>query len=153
VYYSVRNFLAEEVLRRGMLVNRDTITSVANNLRREHGSDYVTKQLFVRALKEKSNVVIESIRTVGEVECLRTHQAKLWAVDADVKQRYVRILHMPDMSHLTFEQFVEKEKQDLSSKDPLQSNLAEVQALADVTILNNGTREELYQQIEKNLPA
>ncbi|MBQ4206222.1 MAG: AAA family ATPase, partial [Bacteroidales bacterium] len=33
VHYSVRAFLAEEIKRRGMEVNRDTLTMVANELR------------------------------------------------------------------------------------------------------------------------
>ena len=33
VHYSVREFLAEEVKRRGLEVNRDTLTEVGNDLR------------------------------------------------------------------------------------------------------------------------
>ena len=39
-YLSVRNFFAEEVLRRGFMINRDTITEVANDLRAPHRTHY-----------------------------------------------------------------------------------------------------------------
>jgi len=150
VYYSVRNFIAEEVLRRGLLVNRDTITQVANDMRRVHGSDYVTRQLFVHVVKEQRSVVVESIRTVGEVECLRAHHGVLWNIEADQKLRFERASRMPDTSHLNFEQFVEREKTDEVSSDPSQ-RLSGVRALADLTIVNNGTKEEYYQKIEAAL--
>ena len=36
VHYSVREFLAEEVKKRGLEVNRDTLTEVGNDLRAKH---------------------------------------------------------------------------------------------------------------------
>ena len=36
VHYSVRAFLAEEVKRRGLEVNRDTLTEIGNDLRAKH---------------------------------------------------------------------------------------------------------------------
>jgi dephospho-CoA kinase len=91
-YFSVRNFLAAEVLKRGKIVNRDTITETANALRAEHGAGYVTQRLLAEAISQKNNVVIESIRTVGEAKFLKSHGAQLWAVDADLKVRYNRIV-------------------------------------------------------------
>lgn len=40
VHYSVRAFIAEEVRRRGMEVNRDSLTLVANDLRASHSQLY-----------------------------------------------------------------------------------------------------------------
>ena len=149
-YYSVRNFIAGEVLKRGLMVNRETITATALDLQKTNGSDYLLKQLFERALHEKHDVIIESVRTKGEVDFLRAHGGQLWAVDATIGQRYARAQHMPDVPPMTLEEFTAKDRQDISSVDRV-VDLNALRAMADVMIINNGTKEELYQQIEKAL--
>lgn len=70
-HYSVRAYIAEEITRRGLEVNRDTLTAVANDLRASHSPSYITDQLYLRAVEEGQNAVIESIRTPGEIQSLR----------------------------------------------------------------------------------
>ncbi len=41
VHFSVREFLRGEVLKRGMEPNRDSFTSVANDLRAHHTPSYI----------------------------------------------------------------------------------------------------------------
>ena len=65
VHYSVRAFLSEEVKRRGLEVNRDTLTSVANDLRANNSPSYIAEQLYDRAYNNGKDAVIESIRTPG----------------------------------------------------------------------------------------
>ena len=45
-HYSVRAFIAVEIERRGMPVNRDSMVIVANDLRREHSPSYITDELL-----------------------------------------------------------------------------------------------------------
>ena len=45
-HYSVRAYITEEIQRRGMEVNRDTLTQVGNDLRAAHSPSYITDQLF-----------------------------------------------------------------------------------------------------------
>jgi adenylate kinase family enzyme len=75
-YLSVRNFLAAEVLRRGLAVNRDTITQVSNKLRAQHGPGWIVEEILGQALGQtkalrQKDVVIESIRSIGEAKMLR----------------------------------------------------------------------------------
>ena len=49
VHYSVRAYITEECQRRGLEVNRDTLTQVGNDLRAAHCPSYITDQLFERA--------------------------------------------------------------------------------------------------------
>ena len=74
-HFSVRAFISEEIKKRGMEVNRDSMTSVANDLRAQHSPAYIAEQLYEKAIKSKKNSVIESLRTSGEVELL---QSKGW---------------------------------------------------------------------------
>lgn len=156
-YLSVRNFLAGEVRRRGLMVNRDTITQVANELRAAHGPGWVVEQILTQALDQaktfrQKNVVIESIRSVGEAQMLKTKEAVLWGVDADVKERYRRIVgRASETDQVSFEKFLEDEKREWDNSDPSKQNLKAVIAMADVVLQNNGTQDELFAQVEAAL--
>ena len=153
VYFSVKNFIAQEVLKQDNMVNRDTLIVAANHMRAEHGSGYIVEQLMSQALSVKNtNVVIESIRSVGEAQFLKSHGAKLWAVDADIHARYARIVkRASDKDGVTFEKFGQQEEQEMHGTDPSTQNLAAVREMADVVMQNDGTQEALYQQVEAAL--
>ena len=153
VHYSVRAFISEEVKRRGMEVNRDTMTLVANDLRAKHTPSYITDQLYEIAVREGRDAVIESIRTPGEITSLREKSSfTLFAVDADQKVRYERIaIRGSETDSVSFETFVMNEQREMSSSDPNKQNLGECIRQADYVFNNNGSIEDLYQQVEKVL--
>lgn len=153
VHYSVRAFIAEEIVRRGMEVNRDTLTLVANDLRATHSPSYITDQLFERAKKEGKNAVIESVRTPGEIYSLRQKgKFYLFAVDADQHLRYERIhLRGSETDHVSFETFKANEEREMSSTDPTKQNLGACIKEADFVFMNNGSIEELHLQVENVL--
>ena len=70
-HFSVRRFLTDEIKKRNLPLNRDSMTEVANELRKKHHPAYIVEQLFKQAEKEGGNAIIESIRTPGEVDFLR----------------------------------------------------------------------------------
>lgn len=152
-YYSVRDFLTEEIRKRGLPLNRDSMVIVANDLRAKYGSSYIVEQLYKKAEKENANCVIESIRTPGEAEALKKKDRFLLvAVDADVKLRYNRILKRgTETDFVTFDQFVENEKREMQSDDPNKQNISKCMRMADFTIINNGTFEDLYNKVEEIL--
>lgn len=151
-HFSVRDFLIEEIQRRGLPVNRDTMTAVANDLRAKHGSGYISQQLVGRALSDGSNIVIESVRSIGEGEYLKSHGARLWAVDADRKLRYERaVLRGSETDKVSYEKFIEDEEREFANTDPSKQNLSGVIRMADTVFQNNGTKEELFAQVEEAL--
>jgi dephospho-CoA kinase len=152
-HYSAREFIAEEVKKRGLPVNRDTLTETANDLRKKHLPQYVIEQLFYRAQAAGGNAVIESVRTPGEVEFLRKQpDFYLFAVDADPKLRYERIRQRGSSTdHVDFKTFMDNEKREMSTTDPNKQNLSKCITMADFVFYNNGTVEELYEQVEKVL--
>ena len=105
VHFSVRDFLKEEVLRRGLEPNRDSFTQVANELRAAHSPSYVTDCLYERAARQPHDAVIESIRTPGEIDALQAKgNFRLWAVDADPEIRYSRaVLRNSETDHVSYE--------------------------------------------------
>lgn len=152
-YFSVRQFLREELEKRGLEPNRDNLTFVANELRAEHSPSYIADCLYERAAQSGQNAIIESLRAVGEVESLRKKgNFKLWAVDADPKIRYERIhLRGSETDHIDFATFESNEKREMENDDPNKQNLKACMAMADHKLTNNGNIEELHQQIDRIL--
>jgi dephospho-CoA kinase len=152
-HYSVRAFLSEEIIRRGMPVNRDSTTLVANEFRAKYGPAYIAEELLRQAKATGGNSVIESLRSVGEVEMVKSQpEAYVLAVDADVKLRYERILARKSaLDYVSFEEFLAHEKREMTSNDPTKQNLSGCIKLADVLLMNNGSMEELFDATAKAL--
>lgn len=151
VHYSVRAYLMEKIREQALPENRDSMFRLANELRTKFGPSYVTDQLYNQALLSGKNCVIESIRTPGEIESLRSKgNFFLLAVDADAEIRYQRIfLRQSETDRVTRETFLENEKREMNSADPNKQNLKRCIEMADFIIQNNGTKEELIRQVEE----
>ncbi|MBS4012652.1 MAG: AAA family ATPase [Bacteroidetes bacterium] len=151
VHYSVRGLITEELNKRGMPVNRDTLTNLANELRADNSPAYLIELLYEKAYKNGKNCIIESIRTPGEIEMLKSKpNFFLLAVDAESKTRYERIVERAsETDNVSFETFLENEKREMQSTDPNKQNLSECIRQADFVINNNGNVSELYNQTEE----
>jgi dephospho-CoA kinase len=151
-HFSARSFFVEEINRRGLPVNRDTMTEVANDLRAKFGPGYFTQEAMKRAGVEGGDVVIESVRSIGEAEYLKNNDAKLWAVDADIHKRYERIMRRASVTDkIYFVKFVEDETREMENEDPTKQNIAAVMKMANATLINNGTQAELAAQVDAAL--
>lgn len=153
VHYSVRAYLIEEIKRRNMPVDRDSMTIVANELRASHTPSYIIEQLYEQAQLSGKNCIIESIRTPGEVAALRNKpHFFLFAVDADPRVRYERaVLRGSETDHVDFETFLANEQREMSSSDPNKQNLGVCIQQADYRFDNGGSIEDLHHQVESVL--
>ena len=151
-HYSARGLILEEVDRRGLPHNRTSTNVVGNDLRKQYGADYIAKQLLARAKEKGGNVIIESLRTVGEAEYLKSHGAVVWGVDADRKLRYERALVRGGITDsVTFEEFCVQEDREMNQQEKHDMNVQGVLSIADAVFTNNGTQEELFAQVEAAL--
>lgn len=150
-HYSVRQFLLEEIRKRDLPENRDSMMIVANDLRAKHSPSYIIDQLYIRAIKSGKNAVIESLRTPGEIESLRKKgKFYLFAVDADTKLRYDRIrIRNSETDKISFETFLENEQREMSSTDQNKQNLQKCCEMADFVFTNNGAIKDLNKKVEK----
>lgn len=153
VHYSARAIWEEEFVKRGMESNRANMRLVANELRAEHGNDFlVTYYLKKMEEEQPEHAVIESIRTTAEADTLCKNGGILLAVDADQKLRYERIQARKSSSdQISFEEFKKHEELEMNDPDPHGMQKAKVIAMADYTVYNDGTLEELHAQIEEVL--
>jgi dephospho-CoA kinase len=126
---------------------------VANDLRNIFGPSYVADKLFERALISDSNCVIESLRTPGEIESLKSKgNFYLLAIDADPRIRFDRIIgRSTSTDNIDFEKFLTDEKREMESNDPNKQNLKKCIEMADFVINNNGSIEDLNKEVEKIL--
>jgi len=152
-HYSVRSYLLKEINRRKMPGNRDSMVAVANELRTLHGPSFVTDQLFDEAALVGKDCVIESIRTPGEIDSLKEKgNFHLFAIDAEPKLRYERIVkRSSETDHISFNTFIENETREMSTTDPNKQNLKACIRQADFILYNDGSKADLFQQVEKVL--
>jgi dephospho-CoA kinase len=153
IHFSVRFFLIQEILKRNLTVNRDTMVLVANELRSTHTPSYIIDCLYEEAKNKNQNSVIESIRAPGEILSLRSKGSfLLLAVDADKQFRYQRIiLRGTETDHVSFNEFIANEMREMNSEDSNKQNLRKCIEMADVLIENNGDKEQLYATLEQVL--
>ncbi|MFA6923711.1 MAG: AAA family ATPase [Bacteroidales bacterium] len=150
-HFSVRNFLIEEIKKRELRINRDSMTSVANELRSKHSPSYIIEELYKEATKTSENCIIESIRAIGEVTVLKTKENfHLIAIDAKPELRYKRITNRKsETDNITFETFLANEKREMQNDDTTKQNISKCIEMADFVLTNNGSIEDLQKKIEK----
>jgi dephospho-CoA kinase len=150
IHYSVREVLLEEINKRGMPPTRDSMYIVANDFRSKYGPSYLAEYLLGRAQQQSQPVIIESIRTLGEVALLKKQpNVVLLAVDAPQALRYERIVkRQSSTDQISYEKFIADEAKENTSNDPGVNNLQGCQRLADARIENTGTLDELHTQID-----
>lgn len=155
LHLSVRNFLLEEIRRRGLEnVNRNVMGDVANELRRDHSPSYIVETLFSQAAKTSEPlIVIESVRVPAEIHALRnkawSSNFRLLSVDADSKLRYERISRRnSETDHVTYDEFMVQEQLEMHNVDKFKQNLHVCAEESDFAITNNGSLLSLHQSID-----
>ena len=153
IHYSARALITEAVKDRGLEPSRKNFRLTANDLRRQHGNDFIVKETFKKIVAEGAmNAVIESIRTTAETETLKKEGGILIAVDADQALRYRRIKkRQSESDHISLAEFKQQEELEMNDPDPNGMQKAAVMAVADHTIINDGTLATLHKKIEQTL--
>jgi len=153
MHYSVRGYLIEEIKKQGLAVNRDSMTSVANELRAQHSPSYIIDELYSRAKSSGKNCVIESIRTPGEVDSLRKkNNFFLFAINAKPEIRFNRIkARASETDKVDYETFIANEKREMNTDDPNKQNLQKCIKMADYVFNNDGSIGNLLKQVSKTI--
>lgn len=149
-HYSVRKYIEQEIAKRGMPLDRNSMNIVGNDMREKHGFDYWDKLIFADAQRSgDKNIIIESIRNLASAKILKEDGALIWAVDADKKIRYDRaVLRGSGTDHVSFEEFCAQEDKEMAQAAVHDMNTFGVIKIADAVFTNDGTPGELYAQVE-----
>ncbi len=148
-HFSASGFITEEIVRRQLPVNRDSMILVANDLRATHGPSYIIDSLYARAEARGGNVIIESLRAVAEVRRIKALGGLVVGIDADPALRYERAhARKSEKDNVTYEKWLAQEQAESNEGDVTKQNIFGALQESDVIIQNNGTVEALHQAID-----
>ncbi len=148
-HFSARAFIISEITRLGLPINRDTMTEVANNLRKEHGPTYIFQQLIKMAKDHGGNCVVESIRAVAEAKYLKEEGGVVLGIDAEPSIRYKRIVNRgSETDNVTFEEWREQEIRESNPDDPTKQDIFGALRESNLVIENDGDLEVFYKKID-----
>ncbi len=148
-YFSLSDIIREKLKEEGLEASRDNLIEKGNDLRKQGGPD-----ILARLVMEKvgDRTVIDSIRNPKEVEYLKGQGGFiLLAIVAPAALRFERVQKRGrNESASTLEAFIKKEAQE-RSENPDAQQLDRCLAMADRTIVNDGSLEELHRKLEEFL--
>lgn len=153
VNFSLSDQIRVELKNRGNLdFTRKDIQSMGNEMREKHGDEYWARQAWKEALKSgKEKLILSSIRHPAEAEFLKKQKNSYFlAVVADQRIRFERKLastRSDDQDILTWEKFKKLDDFETKGAGEHGQQVKETLALADFTIENNGTFEELKGKV------
>ena len=149
-HYSASGFITEELVRRGMPVNRDSMIAVANELRATHGPAYIVEALYARANEKEGNAVIESLRAVAEVKRVKELGGLIIGIDADSRIRYDRaVARGSEKDHVDYNHWLLQERQENNPDDPTKQDIFNALRQSDYLVENSGTLEELHTKLDE----
>ena len=152
-HYSMSGYITEEIIKREMPVNRDSMVEIGNDLRSEHGPSYIAEQLYKKAFDYGGDAIIESLRTTAEIEALKNKdEFYLFSIDANPDIRYFRAIERrSEKDSIDFQTFLDNERREMENDDPSKQNISKCMQKADYSFTNNRSINELYMEIDKVL--
>jgi|YelNatPaOPRAMG01_1025707.scaffolds.fasta_scaffold11743_4 dephospho-CoA kinase len=155
---TLSDIIKAEIERRKGTLDRSTLQNMGNELRKRYGSHILAMLAVEYMPKEKNFIIIDGIRNPGEVEYLKKKYGKdfkLLAVDANEKIRFERLLSRGEKKDpKTWEEFLEMDKRDKGfGEPPWGQQVSKCLEMADFTILNEGSLEELERKVEEIIKA
>jgi len=152
-YHSCSDVLRTELGHLGKEETIENLSKLGNEVREKLGAGELPRRLaaIIRKRKEKKSIV-DSIRSAGEVEELRKEpDFVLVSVEAPIAVRYQRVKRRGRLGDdLNFEDFKRQEEAQMNGQGSKQ-NLRKCMDIADYKILNDGTLEELRENVESVL--
>ena len=151
--HSLSDEIRAELQSRGQSITRERLIEVGNELRSTFGPAILAVRVLER-LGTGSNHVIDSIRNPSEIEALRRrNDFILLAVQADLRRRFERSKSRGrEAAAPTLEQFAREEELELDSDDPSRQMLLATEQMADVTVSNDGSLEDLHRELDTLIP-
>jgi len=157
-YFSVRGFITPLVEKKGWPVDRPHMQKLSDELRKNFCPSYITDQLIGQAFKRGDRAIIESFRAIGEVTSAREIAKKLHAkfvllaVHSETNNRYERIQKRGSATdNVSLEEFIEHDKMEADLKENHRANIHTCVKMADYTLENNGSFEELEEKVDEFL--
>ena len=151
-YHSLSDSLRDELKSLKKEETRENLIDIGNELREKGGPGVLADKLMPK-LNSENNHIVDSIRNPLEVISLRETLLRrffLISVDANSRLRYDRLCSRGRIGDTdSWEKFVEQEKKEENNDDPNKQQLSRTMEMADYSIDNSGTLEELEAQVNR----
>lgn len=148
--YSLSDVVRQYATKSGLVHDRDTLTSLANQLKNENGTDFFA-QCVVQSAQGQKLVVFDSIRHPSEMVCLRSHNVQFIGVECSLRDCYDRIVRRGKTTDfVSFEVFKRQDEYEMNGHSFGQL-ISECLALCDQTIYNDGDLRNLYDALDDML--
>lgn len=147
--------LIREYVRKNNLgaLNRSNLQIIGNDLRKKYGADYLTMhalEVFKHKVPHSSRVVISGLRALPEVNRLKSEGGVVIAVTAPLERRYSWAVRRGSATdHVTLEEFKSIEDREAENANEVNQNIKAVLAAADMTIVNSGSRDQLFDEVDR----
>lgn len=158
IFISGSDLLRDEAVKRGLPVERDVLSSISAEWRRNEGMGAVSARVYKLYESQKgkySGLATVSLRHPGEADFIHSKGGIVVWVDADPKVRYDRIYSRQRTAedNKTFEEFLLEQEREMShSGDTATLNMSAVKSLADIHLENNGNDVDVFKdEAEKAL--
>ncbi|MEE8349160.1 MAG: deaminase [Acidobacteriota bacterium] len=150
--HSLSDVIREEVTKRGLEVTRERLIEAGTELRSQGGTSVLAERILEK-IEEDKNYVVDSFRHPDEVKKFKTRSNfRLICVQAEPTVRFERVRDRGrEKDATTLEEFMEVEGREVAAEDWHGQQLQAVEQMADFTIANNGSLEELEGSISKLL--
>jgi dephospho-CoA kinase len=151
IYLESSKLLSEELVKRGIEVNRTNQQNLGDEWRKAYGPGALMKKFLDRVEPDK-NYIIDSLRNHHEAEFLRATGIKFFliAVDAPQKIRFERILKRGKPSDpKTWEDFLKVDNRDFDSGDNMGQNVKKCMETADFIIVNDDSLSDSMKRIQE----
>lgn len=144
---SLSDILRQIMKQENIEITIPNMTEYGNNLRNNKGNGFLAQKAYEAINKE--NTILTSIRQVGEIEFLKSKpDFYLIKLDAPIEMRLDRLTKRNregDVKNLEELKAIEAKQADGKGGD---MNMNKCFAMADYTLINSGTIENLYGQID-----
>ncbi|MCX6819810.1 MAG: AAA family ATPase [Candidatus Adlerbacteria bacterium] len=153
VDFSSSGILKEILAEKGLPATRKNLSELADELMKQHQGGVLSIS-HERAQKNGlENYILEAIHRVDEANYVKSIGGIVWGVDADIELRFERITKRKEgeKDNVTFEQFLADSKREDEGGTGTGPNIRAVLAISDHVFHSNGSKEELYVEVEEAL--
>ncbi len=151
--YNLTHISSGDIIRKYVKENnlgtleRENLQKVANKLRTEKGGDILVK---IALEKTNDNLIISGLRAIDEVLTFKKNGGIIITITAPLEKRYsLAKLRGRIGENVGLDEFKRIEEVEQSNADKNSQNVGEVISMADITISNDGTLEDLFKKCDE----
>ncbi len=146
-YYRFSSILRDLLKRLYLEESRENTQKISTILRQNFSEDILSKVISKDVLNDRHDIItVDGIRRLSDIKYLKELPGfKLVYIETDIEKRFERIVKRGenvDDRNKTFEEFRKDNEKESESQ------IKDLKSKADFVIDNNGTIEELYEQID-----